>query len=313
MTVKDQLYRWIGRGAVRDAVVVAGSPRSGTTWLAELLGAMPSYKVLDEPLHLQFPTLPDLGLDWRTYVAPDADRPDLAGYLERAFRGQIRGNYLTMSDSRLGRFVELVRRPHVVAKFVRANRMLHWIDATFDLRGIVLLVRHPCAVVASQLDYEHAQTNAWAQATPSNDVEVDLAGSLPDGLVDRFGDRLRRLETREEVLAALWAVDTYCALRLHGDAPGPVVTYEDLVASPHDTLRTLFASLGISLPDTVFRQIDLPSESAASDLHRQDVNRQLSKWQRKLTDEQVDRILSVTHRFDLDMYSEHQRPHVHED
>ena len=61
MIVKDTLYRWVGRGAVRDAVVVAGSPRSGTTWLAEILAAMPQYKLIDEPLHLNLPTLPDIG------------------------------------------------------------------------------------------------------------------------------------------------------------------------------------------------------------------------------------------------------------
>jgi hypothetical protein len=306
MGLSERIYEWIGRGAVEDAVMVAGTPRSGTTWLAELLATLPDYKHLDEPLHLKNPAL--LDLDWRTYVAPDARRPRLRAYLERVFRGQTRGHYKTEADSRLGRLVELYRRPSVVAKFVRAHRMLHWIDETFDLRGIVILVRHPCAVVASQLDYEHSETNDWAQASPDEKVETVLAGALPESLVDRFAPLVRDLDTGEEVLAALWAVDTYCALRLRGDPPGHVVAYEDLVASPRESLDSVFASLGTTLPKRALEHVDVPSDSAASDLHRKNDHRQLSKWKRKLTDGQVDRIISVVRAFDLDLYSEDLHP-----
>ena len=240
-------------------------------------------------------------------MSPDEKRPHLRAYLTRVFKGQIRGPYATEQSPTWRRLLWLWKRPHVVAKFVRANRMVHWINHTFDLRGIIVLLRHPCAVVASQLDYEHTANNAWEQAEPPN-LEDGFFCSLPDEVSTRFASVFRQIKTREETLATIWALDTYCALRLHGDAPGPVVTYEHLVASPQDTIGTLFADLGISLPDAIFRQIDLPSESAASDLHRQDINQQLSKWQRKLTDKQIDRILSVTHDFDLDMYSHHVWP-----
>jgi hypothetical protein len=169
---------------------------------------------------------------------------------------------------------------------------------------MIFLIRHPCAIVASQLDYEHGETNYWAQASPDDNVETVLAGSLPDPLVERFRPLIRDLETREEVLAAIWAVDNYCALCRHGGPPGPVVAYEDLTASPHETLRSVFSDLGETPPDSAFQKIDTPSDSAASDLHQDDVHRQLSKWKRKLTDEQIDRILSVAHAFDLDLYSE---------
>lgn len=269
---------------------------------------MPGYKHFDEPLHLNLPTLPDLDLDWRTYVNPTEHRPELREYLERVFTGTMPRNYETEAEGRFGRLVELYRRPHVVAKFVRANRMLHWIDESFDLRGIIMLVRHPCAVVASQLDYEHGETNYWAQASPAEKVETVLAGSLPDHLVEQFRPLICDLETREEVLAAIWAVDNYCALCHHGEPPGYVVTYEDLVASPRDTLRAVFTVLETTTPDEALQKIDAPSDSAASDLHRDDVHRQLSKWKRKLTDEQIDRILSVTHAFDVDLYVEEVHP-----
>lgn len=284
--------------------MISGSPRSGTTWLAELLSTMPGYKHFNEPLHLRLPALPDLDLDWRTYVAPEERRPKLRGYLEGVFTGTASGSYETEADTRLGRLVELYRRPQVVAKFVRANRMLHWINESFDLRGIIILVRHPCAVVASQLDYEHGETNYWAQASPAEKVETVLVGVLPESLRTRFAPLIRDFDTVEEVLAAIWAVDNYCALRHHGDPPGHVVAYEDLVASPRETLRSVFGALEATPPDEAFRKVDEPSDSAASDLHREDVHLQLSKWERKLTGEQIDRILSVTHAFDLDLYSE---------
>ena len=54
-----------------DTIVVAGSPRSGTTWLAELLRRLPGYKFLNEPLLLpNNPAAQEVGFEWRTHIAP---------------------------------------------------------------------------------------------------------------------------------------------------------------------------------------------------------------------------------------------------
>jgi hypothetical protein len=50
-SVKDIIFALAGGGAVEEeAIVVTGSPRSGTTWFLELLRTLPGYKAMNEPL-----------------------------------------------------------------------------------------------------------------------------------------------------------------------------------------------------------------------------------------------------------------------
>ena len=41
-----------------------------------------------------------------------------------------------------------------IVKFCRANRMLPWMVEHLDIRPPIYLLRHPCAVVSSQLRHE---------------------------------------------------------------------------------------------------------------------------------------------------------------
>jgi hypothetical protein len=291
----------IGRGEIEQSIILTGSPRSGTTWLAQILASLPGYKHFDEPLRLAPPLVRKLGLEERNYVAPDASRPALREYVAHALRGQVDGPYQVKGTSKLQRIYEMYRRPQVVAKFIRANRMAHWLDATFDARATFVILRHPCAVVSSHLQ-------KWGAPSQPEDLHTGFGGRLPRDLVATFRDVLRSVETGEEILAAVWALDTYCVLRHHGSAPGPVVTYEQLRREPDEVLTFVFDHLGAPVPEAAWNHVDLPSRSAAPDLHVDDVERQLSKWRRKLSGEQIARILSVTHAFGLDMYGDDVYP-----
>lgn len=136
--------------AVEDTVIVSGVPRSGTTWLSEMVAEQPGYKLLSEPLFLRGPGERDkIGLEWRTYIEADETNEEVEEWLRKSLSGRIPGDYVLTSQNLPGRVVEFLSSQKKVVKFVRASRMLGWIDSTFDVRGIILLLRHPCAVVAS--------------------------------------------------------------------------------------------------------------------------------------------------------------------
>ena len=61
---------------LNDTIILAGSPRSGTTWLMEILRIIPGYTTLFEPLNpLYLPKSFEIGFRSRTYLQQGEDWP----------------------------------------------------------------------------------------------------------------------------------------------------------------------------------------------------------------------------------------------
>jgi len=96
--------------------------------------------------------------------------------------------------------LEACQSTTMIIKFVRANRLLPWMCQTFDIRSPVLLVRYPCAVIASQL-----KSTAWK--TISRPDAPPYIANFP-----LFKAALSKTEGVEVHLAAQWALDPLSAL-----------------------------------------------------------------------------------------------------
>ncbi|MCS4122723.1 hypothetical protein [Salinibacter ruber] len=217
-----------------EAIVISGTARGGTTWLGEIIGTLPGCKFLGEPLNY--------GMDRPVYEIarpphgppfqhPTGDAPKLRAYFRQALEGRVPGGWHLGTDSSAHRLFRHLARRRVVMKLVQGNRLLHWLAHTFEVRGIVMLVRHPCAVVASMQRYGN-----WAYATLTPDAPSfsHIEKALPDVLVNDIRSRLPNLPTsKEEMLALRWALDYYIPFFVHRDAGHPwiLVPYERLVAS----------------------------------------------------------------------------------
>ncbi|MCA9248781.1 MAG: hypothetical protein KDA42_16760, partial [Planctomycetales bacterium] len=138
-----------GNYDVNNTILVASSGRGGSTWLGELVGTIAGYVILTEPLHLRHnPEIASLGFEWETYVPPDASDPDKFEYLSDVVNGRnissriVSSKHVHWSDFRNFR--------GFVVKFTRANMLLGWFLRQMPLRTL-FMIRHPCAVVLSQL------------------------------------------------------------------------------------------------------------------------------------------------------------------
>ena len=76
LEAREIAYRTIGHGAISDSVIILGSPRSGTTWLAQIVATLSGYKHLDKPLRLAPALVRKLNLKERNYVGPTDERPN---------------------------------------------------------------------------------------------------------------------------------------------------------------------------------------------------------------------------------------------
>jgi hypothetical protein len=295
--LKSAVFKTVTRAGatcdLRDTIVVSGSPRSGTTWVLELLRTLPGYKALNEPLMYQ-DARNEHGFSWRTYLEPGEEADEQRDYLETVLTGQLGVSpaWYFEAKSRPAQLLEHATRDRLVVKFCRMNRMLHWFCRQFDIRGPAFVVRHPCAVVASMMRHgKWDEDDLHGEQRPEQALH---ANSLPPLLRDPFGDILTNIETQAEVLATIWCLDHYVPLMHHAETSYPwvLVPYERMVTEGQGELRRVTEALGVEMTAEMQNQLHQPSSSVRDQLHR-DTQKQLSKWRRRLSDRQINDILRI--------------------
>lgn len=296
--IEERRYRWSNPGqAVSATVVVSGVPRGGTTWLAEVLACVPGTRIVFEPLTgTTLQRHADLPFTNRQNIPEHAEWPEAESYLRRVLSGHCfrRGMLLP-------RLFSFEHCPQILVKFCRLNRMLPWFVRRFDVRPPVLLVRHPCAVVASQL-----RARRWQRYPASYRV--------PDARYSEFFEPYRpildRIREPEERLAAMWCLDHIVPLRHpQNDRDWITVSYEALVLDGPRQLDRIFARLGVEQPQGVEDQLHRPSATAPHDAMILTGGNLLTGWRQALDAGQVRRILDMVNRFGLgDLYGEALEP-----
>ncbi|MGI8540235.1 MAG: sulfotransferase [Rubrobacteraceae bacterium] len=226
-------------GDHRDTILVAGSGRSGTTWLSELINRENEYRFIFEPFHpgKVAPCEPFLR---KQYLRPEDDR---AIYLEAAGKilsGKIRSRWADRFNRKL-----LARRRLI--KDIRANLLLGWTRRHFPETPIILLLRHPCAVADSRLRL------GWRD---NLDEMMSQRQLVEDHLEPLEADILAAKDPFERSIF-LWCIENYIPLRQPGSEKLHIVFYENLLTDPESELASIFDFLRERPPE--FRSADPPS------------------------------------------------------
>lgn len=295
-----QTLTWSLEGRVRERlrsgaapIVVVGSPRSGTSWLQEVLSWDPATLRVFEPLRPSTDrrvrrALPQWSLPWGD---PALGRTDAAGPLADVLRDVLAGRRLTPWSMRGTHRDELRRAHRLAVKVVRLNRSAAWFVSRFPDVEIVALVRHPCAVVDSMVGF----AGDWHSWGPSF-FRSFLKGH--DELAARF---VSPATPPYLWYAAFWAAQTSDLLRATRPEEVELVGYEDLAEEPSD-LRALLARLGLGEPPDLEAVAGIPSlTSRTSDVEPH-------RWRGTLAPEVRDEILSVVCAFGLEGFDAHPRP-----
>ena len=297
-----RLARWRERLALKvkgspapdAAVLVAGSGRSGTSWLARLIVGAPGMQVIFEPLHPNRVPAPG-GLGSHAgrravlespYLRPDQVDAHWERFFQQVLTGQVR-NWWTDQE-----------RQHwfawrYVIKMIRANLMLGWLAERFQ-PSIVVVLRHPCAVVRSRL------ARGW-------EASLERLLNQPALLEDHLGPFVPQIRAAQSDLdrhAILWAVETLVMLRQMGGRPGALLFYEELCRAPLAQMGALYGWLGWPFGSGVMQTIRQQCGGADE---RCD---QLDRWAGALSIAQRDRILEIVRGFGLTMYDETPYPQI---
>ena len=284
-------------------ILITGTARSGTTWLAEMLSNARHTAVLYEPLHIRrHKDLKNYNMGWTTPIPPGTDDE----LRKQLFHDLLNGRRITPYNLRNNSLSCLVRPKRWIIKFVRANLLIHWLTEQFDIPTPIYIIRHPCAVVASQMKRRLAHqtiTPDKAKFEWLHDKPYYIRYFLKKH--PEFVSLAQKINTWEEILAFHWGVSNYSLIDYQYKKSLFLVSYEDLVEHTVPIVSKLKAHYGLQAQQG--HAITTQASSTAMD-KQIDRSQQLGKWEEELSAKQIERILNVVKRLQIPFYSENVMP-----
>ena len=277
----------LGKGNHRDSLFLAGSGRSGTTWLSEMINHRNGYRYVFEPFN---PVRVGAFEHYRSkqYLRPDDAREEFLEPARLALTGALKSSW----TDRFNR--KFVARRRLI-KDIRANLLLGWMRANFPGMPIVLLLRHPCAVVASRLAL------GWKDNLHETMEQEDL---VEDFLLP-METEIRAARDDFERHLFLWCLDNYVPLQQFARGEIHLAFYENLLVNPEDELQSLFDFLGEDLDDRIYDRLDHPSPLSTKDAPLPSVD----AWRGQVSARQRERGVEILALFGLDgIYDEGPMP-----
>lgn len=275
----------LARGDHTKTVFLAGSGRSGTTWLSALVNHDGSYRYIFEPFH------PGKVGDFRAfgskqYLRPEDRRAEFLEPARKVLAGELRSGWTDRGGA-------LVARRRLI-KDIRANLLLGWMAQNFPGMPIVLLMRHPCAVVLSRLAL------GWRDNLDETMAQGDL---VEDHLLPVEG-RIRAARDPFERHLFLWCIDNHVPLRQLPPGAVHLCFHERLVRDPEPELRRLFAFVGRDFDAAVLKKLGRPSFTS-----RRAGRPSVDGWQGRLDGGRREKATEILGLFGLDrVYGEGPMP-----
>lgn len=278
-----ELYRDTN-GDTRRSIIVAGTARSGTTWLASVIASQLSGRIMFEPFHCR-KVEAFRQFHYFQYMRPTERNDDLWSYCQTIFTGSIRDHWID-------REIDQLYPRYRIVKEIRANLFLIWIQATFPEIPILFMIRHPCAVVLSRMQL------AWATDT---DIRSFLAQPelVHDFLQDKL-DAIRCARTAEEKHAVIWCLHNLVPFRQCEPGGLNIVFYENLCLRPEVEIARIFRILQHGYQNEVLEMISEPSTTTTRDSAILTGSDKVTRWQKELSPAQIRNILSIVEAFGLD-------------
>ncbi len=266
------------------SILVAGTARSGTTWLGDLIVSQIPSRILFEPFN------PNLVADYRRfhyfqYMRPGTENPEFYSFAHRVFTGRIRNRWIDRQNERLISKFRLVKE-------IRANLALKWLHDNFPEVPMLLIIRHPCAVVLSRMEL------GWAT---DRDIEPFLSQPhLMDDHLDPYFDLICNAESVEEKHAVIWSISNLVPLEQFHSNELKVVYYENLCTQPEMELSGIFEAIGYPSSRLLVTQSNQPSQTTRHASAVVTGTDKIEDWKQKLSRSQIDNILRIVRAFGLD-------------
>jgi len=280
-------------------IFLFSTPRSGSTWLLEMLATQPRVQTIDEPLH-PHSVERRFGPDYSHFRHfPDsAFFPNMYDYINGLGDGTIlHGGYAALRTTRHRMVAD-----RSAFKILRAASLLDWFYTNLPGHYIVLL-RHPIPTALSRM------RNEWGhhvdEYMASDYYRLAYLDKDMLNIVQRTGESGSDLER----FVIGWCLDNLPLLRCARQEGIPIVTYEQIVADPETAITNIADALHLEQVDKMLKRIGTASSSTkfSNIKTRQDIvsgNTEgiLDKWRDEVDAATERRLLSIVQEFGIDLY-----------
>ncbi|WP_424099178.1 sulfotransferase [Moorena producens] len=287
-----------------NILVITGSPRSGTTWLAEVLSKVTDFPILWEPL---FPNEKNIHIHnvinfERIYFKDNEKekiKDDLFKYMFTVFSGrQLNPTTLRNCD-----LLRSISPKGWVVKFCLATPLIPWINDSFPLIKPIIIVRHPCAVIASQIKW--GWWKKWQNYDPL-DLETAFSPVIPTYALDTLRKVVREITTFEEILSVVWCLDNLRVLREDINPSNLIIPYECIVADGEKSILRILSHVKQINLNSKPKSIESYLYKFSSTTHHLSSfnkgNRSLNRWREELSHEQIKKIMKIVNDFEINLY-----------
>jgi Sulfotransferase domain len=261
---------------------LTGLGRCGSTWTAQGLTALTGARYVHEPFNRHL--YPQLVTYAMRYQSAEGCDPDFLRILDQKLR----------APSRRQRIREFFRGRNLIFKDVNACLSVECIQAHLNA-GVVILTRHPCAVVASW------KVMGWLLEFPGRFDELLSRTSLRKFLTE-FDNHMRRSSNLFFQFGAYWGAIYHVLQQLATRHPEwQWVVHEQLCQNPEIGFQRILDGLGIRVREGAsdfFSMHDRPLRKNESPYETFRPTKSVpQKWKELLTKQEIQAVLDGAEPF----------------
>ena len=287
------------RNGKKNDILILASPRSGSTWLMEILYTQPGMKYINEPLVKSeldcFHLLP-INTRWNYLSLEPYEQQILRNYFQEDKKIKRFGP-INIFDPNYNFFTN--RR---VFKVIRANSLIEWFSEELSL-NIIYLVRHPISQSLSCMNRgHHCEIEEYL-----NDIQFSKK-YLDKKLIDFIREVLQSGSTFEKFITE-WCLDNIVPLNTKENYKFLTITYEEIVMNPEAIIELLYDNLDLNDKAAMLSKIQTPSmvtdsstKETVDHIKKGDKVFLLDKWRKYISECEEKIAFEILDRFGIKIY-----------
>jgi hypothetical protein len=270
-------------------------PRSGSTWLQELIWSQPGFKYANEPLNIKESFLQKKSkIKGFNELYTEESRSKVISYFKKIAQGKIH----VLNPSPLRKNTRFFTS-RVVFKVIHGGELFINDIALETNSKIVYLLRNPIAVSLSRKQLPRTKEL-------TSPLVLSIFNSREKNLINQIMDEGDPMKKR----ILMWCIQNRLAL-LQRTNDWLVISYENLTVEPEIVIDKLVKHC--NLPDTekIFKSLNIPSavtiqsdKSSVNLMQKTSDKRRglISKWRTEVSESDAKKYFDICRKMNLDLY-----------